>query len=63
MSGRKMPDIRQAQERLHRIDEMRDADQLKQSGKTQREIADILVIGQLAAVPRALLSGIFRASQ
>ncbi len=51
--------IRQAQERLHRIDEMRDADQLRQSGKTQREIADILGttqprVGRLLRGARAL---------
>jgi predicted XRE-type DNA-binding protein len=34
--------IRQAEERLRLIGEMRDANQLKQAGKTQREIADIL---------------------
>jgi predicted XRE-type DNA-binding protein len=34
--------VRQAQERLLLIDEMRDANRLKQAGKSQREIAAIL---------------------
>jgi predicted XRE-type DNA-binding protein len=34
--------VRQAQERLLLIDEMRDANRLKQAGKSQREIAGIL---------------------
>lgn len=34
--------VRQAQERLLLIDEMRDAHRLKQEGKTQRQIAEIL---------------------
>lgn len=34
--------IRRAQERLLRIEDMRAASQLKQSGMTQREIADVL---------------------
>jgi predicted XRE-type DNA-binding protein len=51
--------IRQAQERLHRFDEMRNADELQQSGKTQREIADILGttqprVGRLLRGARAL---------
>jgi hypothetical protein len=51
--------VRQAQERLHRIDEMRDADQLKRAGKSQREIADVLGttqprVGRLLRGARAL---------
>jgi hypothetical protein len=38
--------IRQAQERLRLIDEMRDANRLRQARKTQREIADILLTTQ-----------------
>jgi hypothetical protein len=51
--------IRDAEKRLHRFDEMRHADQLNQSGKTQREIADILRttqprVGRLLRGARAL---------
>lgn len=51
--------IRRAHERLHRFEEMRDADQLKRSGKTQREIAEILGttqprVGRLLRGARAL---------
>ena len=51
--------IRHAQERLHRFDEMRDAEELARSGKTQREIADILGttqprVGRLLRGARAL---------
>jgi DNA-binding CsgD family transcriptional regulator len=51
--------IRRVQERLLHIDEMRDADRLSQSGKSQREIADILGttqprVGRLLRGARAL---------
>lgn len=47
--------IRRAHERLNRIDEMRDADQLTKLGKSQREIADLLLTTQQRV--RRLLRG------
>lgn len=50
---------RQAQERLYRFEEMRNAAQLEQAGMTQREIADILGttqprVGRLLHAARSL---------